>query len=97
AAQDDWSMLSLPKGTDIFGWIRAEQAGIVLDLAADPHNNSAATAAQRRIQPQLDELFVNTNPESVGRLEVVRQGTAVHIRGNMTALMLGLVTASLSL
>lgn len=97
AAQDDWSMLSLPKGTDIFGWIRAEQAGIVLDLAADPHNNAAATAAQRRIQPQLDDLFVNTSPESVGRLEVVRQGTAVHIRGNMTALMLGLVTASLSL
>jgi serine/threonine-protein kinase len=94
---DDWSMFSLPKGTDIFGWIRAEPAGIVLDLAADPHNDSAATAAQRRIKPQLDELFENTTPESVGRLEVVRQQTAVHVRGNVTALMLGIVTASISL
>jgi serine/threonine-protein kinase len=97
ASQDDWSMLSLPKGTDIYGWIRVEQAGVVLDLAADPHNDAAATAAQRRIKPQLDELFENTSRESVGRLEVVRQDTAIHVRGNMTALMLGIVTAALSL
>lgn len=97
ASQDDWSMLSLPKGTDIFGWIRVEQAGIVLDLAADPHNHAAATAAQRRIKPQLDELFENTSVDAVGRLEVVRQDTAVHIRGHLTALMLGIVTASIGL
>ncbi len=97
ASRDDWSMLSLPKGTDIFGWIRVEPAGVVLDLAADPHNDAAATAAMRRIKPQLDDLFQNTSPETVGRLEVVRQQTAVHVRGNMTALMLGIVTASASL
>ena len=97
ASQDDWSMLSLPKGTDVYGWIRAEQSGVVLDLAADPHNDAAATAAQRRIQPQLDELFENTTKDTVGRLEVARQRTAVHLRGNVTALMLGIVTASLSL
>jgi serine/threonine protein kinase len=97
ATQDDWSMLSLPRGTDVFGWMRVEPAGLVMDLAADPHNDAAATAAQRRIKPQLDSLFENTTAESVGRLEVVRQQTAVHVRGNMTALMLGLVTAAVSL
>jgi hypothetical protein len=95
ATQDDWSMFSLPRGTDIFGWIRVEPEGMVLDLAADPHNDAAATAAMRRVKPQIDELFQNTNPETVGKIEVVRQQTAVHIRGNMTALMLGIVTASL--
>jgi predicted Ser/Thr protein kinase len=97
ASQDDWSMLSLPKGTDVFGWMRVEPSGLVLDLAADPHNDAAATAAQRRVKPQLDSLFENTNPETVGRLEVVRQQTAVHLRGNMTALMLGIVTAAVSM
>nr|AHN97831.1 hypothetical protein [uncultured bacterium lac111] len=95
ATQDDWSMFSLPRGTDIFGWIRVEPEGMVLDLAADPHNDAAATAAIRRVKPQLDEMFQNTNPEMVGKIEVVRQQTAVHIRGNLTALMLGIVTASL--
>jgi serine/threonine protein kinase len=97
ASQDDWSMFSLPRGTDLYGWIRVEPEGMVLDLAADPHNDAAATAAMRRVKPQLDELFENTNPETVGRLEVVRQHTAVHIRGNVTSLMLGIVTASLRL
>jgi len=97
ASGDDWSMFSLPKGTDIFGWIRVEEAGIVLDLAADSHNDAAATAALRRIKPQLDELFQNTNLETVGKLEVVRQQTAVHVRGNVTSFMLGIVTASLGM
>jgi serine/threonine protein kinase len=97
ATNDDWSMFSLPKGTDIYGWIRVEPAGIVLDMAADPHNDAAATTAQRRIQPQLDELFEGTSPDAVGRLEVVRQQTTVHVRGNVTALMLGIFTASISM
>jgi hypothetical protein len=97
ATGDDWSMFSLPKGTDVFGWIRVDPSGLTLDLAADPHNDAAATAAQRRVKPQLDELFENTSKDAVGKLEVVRQHTAIHIRGTITAFMLGIVTASLSL
>lgn len=97
AAQDDWSMLSLPKGSDIFGWIRVEPEGIELDLAADPHNPQAAKTALLRVKPQLDNLFANTSADTVGKLEAIPQGTAVHVRGKMTALMLSLVTASLTL
>ena len=97
ASNDDWSFLSLPRGTDIFGWIRLDPEGITLDLAADPHNDKAAKAAEDRIKPQLDELFANTTKDTVGRLEVVRQKTTVHVRGNLTALMLGIVTASITL
>ena len=46
---------------------------------------------------QIDDVFANTSPSAVGRLEVVNQGTTVHIRGNVTSFMLGIVTASLSL
>jgi hypothetical protein len=96
-AGDDWSMLSLPKGSDIYGWIRVEPDGIALDLAADPHNPQAAKSAIMRVKPQLDQLFANTSADTVGKLEAIPQGTAVHVRGRMTALMVSLVTAGLSL
>lgn len=96
-AGDDWSMLSLPKGSDVYGWIRVEPDGIALDLAADPHNPQAAKSAIMRVKPQLDNLFANTSADAVGKLEAIPQGTAVHVRGRMTALMLSLVTAGLTL
>jgi predicted Ser/Thr protein kinase len=96
-AGDDWSMLSLPKGSDIYGWIRVEADGIALDLAADPHNPQAAKSAIMRVKPQLDQLFANTSADTVGKLEAIPEGTAVHVRGRMTALMVSLVTAGLSL
>src|SRR5205823_2381664 len=36
--------LALPKGSDIFGWVRAEPTGVTLDVAADPHDAAAAQA-----------------------------------------------------
>lgn len=96
-AEDDLSFLSLPKGSDVFGWIRVEKAGISLDLAADPHNAHAAAASILRIKPQLDEVFANTNPDAVGKLEVVAQGTTVHLRGHITSLMVSLLAAGVSL
>ncbi|HSD86052.1 MAG TPA: protein kinase [Kofleriaceae bacterium] len=96
-SSDDWSMLSLPKGSDVFGWIRVEKDRLVLDLAADPHNAEAAKAAMLRVKPQIDQLFANTNPDATGKVEVVPQGTVVHVRGRITSLMLSLVTAGISL
>ena len=69
----------------------------LFDLAADPHHDAAATNAQRRIQPEIDKVFADASTDAVGRLEVVRQQTAIHVRGNISALMLGIVTASLKL
>jgi serine/threonine protein kinase len=96
-ANEDWSSLSLPKGSDVYGWIRVEKDGMSMDLAADPHNADAAKAAIMRIKPDIDNLFQNTSPDTVGKLEVINQGTVVHVRGRITSLMIGLVTASLSL
>jgi hypothetical protein len=96
-AKDDWSMLSLPRGSDIFGWIRVDDAGLVMDLAADPHSAQAADAAIARIRPELDSVFGSANTDAVGKLEVVRQATVVRIRGNVTSFMLGIVTASIPL
>jgi hypothetical protein len=96
-ANEDWSSLSLPRGSDVFGWIRVEKDGMAMDLAADPHNPEAAKAAVLRIKPDVDNLFQNTSPDTVGKIEVLTQGTVVHVRGRVTSLMISLVTASLSL
>jgi serine/threonine protein kinase len=91
---DEWSALSLPTGSDLFGWIRVEESRLVLDLAADPHNDKAAAALVARIEPQLKDVFANTSADAVGKLEVVRSKTSVHVRGSLTSLMLGIVAAS---
>jgi hypothetical protein len=96
-ANEDWSSLSLPKGSDVYGWIRVEKDGMSMDLAADPHNAEAAKAAIMRIKPDIDNLFQNTSPDAVGKLEVINQGTVVHVRGRISSLMISLVTASLTL
>ena len=96
-SNEDLSALSLPKGSDVFGWVRVEKDGMSLDLAADPHNADATKTAILRIKPSIDDVFQNTNPDSVGKIEVIPQGTVVHVRGRITSLMIGLVTASISL
>jgi len=95
AAKDDLSTFSLPRGSDLFGWVRVEKPGIVLDIAADPHNDIAARNVATRFKGQIDSVFKKSSPEGFGKLEVVRQGTVIHMRGNITALALGSVTGFL--
>ena len=94
ATQDDLSTFSLPRGSDIYGWVRVEQAGIVLDIAADPHNETAARNVATRFKGEIDSVFKKADPNGIGKLEIVRQKTAIHMRGNITALALGMVTAA---
>ena len=95
-ADDDLTdTLSLPKGSDLFGWVRAEPGGVTLDMAADPHDARAAKAAVDKLQPQLEKLWGTSDPKAVGRIEIVAPKSVVHVRGNVTALMLGIVSASL--
>ncbi len=87
--------LGVPKTTDLFGWVRVDDAGAALDLAIDTHDEAAAKAAEGRARPQLDELFASAPKEAVGKLEVVRAKSVVRVRGNLTGFMLGMVSAAL--
>jgi hypothetical protein len=96
AGSDDLSdALALPKGTDVFGWMRVEKGGVTLDVAADPHRAAAAQLAMGKLAPRIDNLFGESKPEAVGRLQVVTEQTSVHLRGNVTALMLSMIASSL--
>ena len=46
-----------------------------------------------RVRPQLTDVFKNTSESAAGKLDVERNGTAVHVRGSLTSLMLGIVAA----
>jgi hypothetical protein len=93
-AKDDWDAIGLPKGTDVFAWMRIESDGAAMDLAADPHDEEAAQAAVDRNKADIDGVFA-TASDAVGKLEAVRDKTVVHIRGRVTSVMLGLVTQGL--
>jgi serine/threonine-protein kinase len=94
-ARDAWDTLDMPKGTDVFGWIRVDKDGLVLDLAADPHTVAAANKAVATLQPQLTEMFGTSSPDTVGRLAVVRDNTVVHMKGNVTSIMMSLFGAAI--
>jgi hypothetical protein len=94
-ANDDWSSLSLPKGSDVYGWMLVTKSGVNVDLAADPHDEKAAQTAVDAIKPQVDEVFGGGNSDAVGTMAVTRDKTIVRIQGNLTSFMLGLVTAAL--
>ncbi|MGE5184898.1 MAG: protein kinase domain-containing protein [Acidobacteriota bacterium] len=87
--------LGLPDTSDLAGWVRVEAAGVALDVTADPHDGKAAQAAVDRLRPQLDGVFGTANKDAVGKLEVVRDRTVVHVRGTMTTLMLGLISSAI--
>jgi serine/threonine-protein kinase len=94
--QDDLSdVLSLPKGSDLLGWLRAEPAGVTLDLAADPHDVLAAKLAVAKLRPQLTSAFGDTPPNAVGKLDITSNGTVIHLRGNLSALMITVVSSML--
>jgi len=49
------------------------------------------------VRPQIDGLFnENTDAIKAGKLIVVKDGTIVHVRGTLSALMLSMVSAALS-
>src|SRR5438067_9888656 len=75
-ADDLVDALALPRGTDVFGWLRAVGTkGVELELAADPHDAAAAKQAAAKLAPQVAKIWGTSAPEAVGRLEVVAQHT----------------------
>jgi hypothetical protein len=88
--------LGLPNTTDLAGWIRLEKSGAALDIAVDPHDAAIAHDTLVRARAELGKLFGEAKETAVGKLEVVLDKTAVHVRGTMTGLMLALISSGLS-
>ena len=88
AARDDWaSVLPIPVGSDVYGWLRVEEQGVAIDFAADTHDEAAAKVAAK----QLTELV-----SPVKTTEVARERSTIHLRGTVNDLMIGLTSASVS-
>jgi trigger factor len=59
-----------------------------IERSGDGGDRELAYVATFEVVPDFGDI-------DVGKLEVVRQETAVHIRGNISSLMLGIVTGAL--
>ena len=94
-AKDDWTgLLKIPKGSDVYGWIRIDPTAVSLDFAADTHDEAAAKRATADFKPQIDDLFSSSN-DAVGKLVVEREQTVVHARGKLSSFMLSMISAAL--
>jgi predicted Ser/Thr protein kinase len=92
---DDWGAIAIPRGSDVFGWVLVEDSSATVDLAADVRDVAAAKAAVATVKPQLEAVFATSDASALGKLEVVRERTVVRIRGNVTALLLGMASAAI--
>jgi serine/threonine protein kinase len=91
---DNWEMFALPKGSDLYGWLRVEKDGVSLDLNADAHDPRLARAAVFAAKKQMKDMF-ETAPEALGKFEIVAEGSVVRTHGKMTTLMLDLLDMAL--
>ena len=88
-----WPGDPLPKGSDAAGVVRVFPEGVSFQLAMDVKSEAAADKLVATIRPQLEPLFGN---QAAGRLVVGRKQTTVKITGELTSLMFGIVTSSVS-
>jgi serine/threonine protein kinase len=96
AANDDLSEgLALPRGSDVFGWVRVDKSGVTLDVAADPHERTSAELAASKLAPRINGVFGKGRTDAVGKLEVTSDNTVVHVRGSVTVLMLSVIASRL--
>jgi serine/threonine protein kinase len=93
-ARARWAPDTLPATSDVFGWVRVEKDGASLDFAIDPKTRREADKLEGTLKPQVDDLFANTSKAAVGKLDVVREATAIHVRGSLTGLMIGIITTA---
>ncbi|HSN28890.1 MAG TPA: hypothetical protein VLT45_21530, partial [Kofleriaceae bacterium] len=89
AAKDDWSSvgLTIPTGSDLYGWLRVEDHGLAIDFAADTHDEARATQAAK----DLADLT-----GTVKTVHVTRDKTTLHLAGTINDLLIGITSAAVS-
>ena len=87
--------LSLPKTSDLYGWVRIDPSSAALDIFANAHDAASAKLAADSVRTQLDGVFGKASEAAVGKIDVTLDKTVVRVKGKLTALMLGLISAGL--
>jgi hypothetical protein len=90
----EWPNDRLPDGSDATAWVLIGD-DTELDVAVDTHDVAAANQLVSEAKPSIDELFKDTNPEVVGKLDVLRDKTTFRLRGKLTWLMIGMIVGAL--
>ncbi|HUJ60719.1 MAG TPA: serine/threonine-protein kinase [Kofleriaceae bacterium] len=89
--------LSVPRGSDLYGWMRVDKAGVAMELSADTHDPAIARRAADKIRPRIVDLFDPKKADVLGKLEVEQARSVIRLHGTVSALMVGLVSGSLDL
>ena len=89
AAKDDWASvgLTIPTGSDLYGWFRIEEHGLAMEFVADTHAEATAKSAAADLEALVGQ---------VKTVHVTRDKTAVHLAGTVNDLLIGITSAAVS-
>jgi predicted Ser/Thr protein kinase len=89
-----WPNDSLPKKSDLVAWLRAGEP-TEFSVIADTHNTKSAAALTAKVRPTFDEVFKDSESSLIGNVKVVHDKTRMKIDGQMTALLIAMISSQL--
>ncbi len=91
----EWPSDALPKGSDAVTWFKINPDGwTVLDLVVDAKAEAAAQKLVDSVHAQIDPVFKDADAKRVGKLDVQREKTAMHVRGNLGPFIIGMISSA---
>ncbi|HEU0034861.1 MAG TPA: serine/threonine-protein kinase [Kofleriaceae bacterium] len=91
----EWPQNYLPKGSDLSAYLRVGETFSEFEVVADAHSEAEAKKLVAKVKPQFDELFKDKESTILGSVTVVREGTAMRIRGRMSSLMIAMIISQI--
>ncbi|HEY5938042.1 MAG TPA: protein kinase, partial [Kofleriaceae bacterium] len=89
-----WPNDTLPKKSDLVAWLRAGEPTEFL-VVADTHNTKSAAALVAKVRPTFDEVFKDSQSSLIGNVKVVHDKTRMKIEGQMTALLIAMISSQI--
>lgn len=90
----EWPGDPLPRGSDAAMWLRTTEQGLSLDLAMDTKSAAEAKKLETTLNTTFKGLFDAASP-SVAKLQILRTQTRVRVVGDLSTLMIGIVSSAL--
>jgi hypothetical protein len=74
--------------------MRIEETAADLAITVDVKDETAALRLVEKVRNEVEPVFKDADPRAVGKIEVVRDKTSMQLRGRLTSLMIGMISAA---
>ncbi|MEJ7601478.1 MAG: serine/threonine-protein kinase [Kofleriaceae bacterium] len=92
SAKFEWPKDTLPKQSDLIGWLRADEP-TEFQVIADTHAAKTAAAVVKKVRPVFDEVFKESQSSLLGSVTTTQDTTRMINKGRMTALLIAMISS----